>query len=108
MQTLALSNISDQTFTTELDGDRYVIRVFTIPGAMASDVMKNEVQLTTGQRITPGSFLIPFFGYQGTGGNFLLLTANDELPDPSQFGITQTLVYLGYQEMVAASKVPNQ
>lgn len=102
MQTFELQNTSDQTFTTVLDNDRYVIRIFQIPGTMASDISRNEAQLTTGQRITVGSFLIPFFGTQGLSGNFLLLTQANELPDPSQFGITQTLIYMSFDEMVAA------
>jgi len=105
MLTLQLSNIPEQTFTTQLDNDRYVIRIFQINGTMACDISKNGVQITNGQRITPGSFLIPFFGYQGKGGNFLLLTTNDNLPDFNQFGITQTLIYLSYNDMVAALKV---
>lgn len=104
MLTLALQNVPDQTFTTSLDNDRYVIRIFQIPGSMAADISRNEIVVTSGQRITPGSFLIPFFGYQGKSGNFLLLTNNDELPNPSQFGITQTLIYQSWNEIAAAVK----
>lgn len=104
IQTLALSNVADQTFTTQLDGDRYVIRVFQIPGTMACDLTKNGVVICSGQRITSGSFLIPFFAYEGKGGNFLLLTQAGDLPDYTQFGITQTLVYASYADILAAIK----
>lgn len=98
MQTIPLFAVADQTFTTTLDNDRYVIRIFKTGETMSASVQRNETVATTGQRITPGEMLIPFPAYQGVSGNFILLTANEELPNFAQFGITQTLVYFSLAE----------
>lgn len=101
MQTIQLVPVEDQSFTITLDGSRYTIRIFYIGTTMAADISRNEIVLTTGQRITSGEMLIPFGSLQGLNGNFLLLTLNEELPDFNQFGLTQTLMYASYDELFA-------
>lgn len=99
MLTFDLSQLADQTFTTQVDDDRYTVRIFSIPGTMACDVSRNEIQIVTGQRITNACGLIPFLATEGLHGNFILLTKNNELPNYNKFGITQTLVYMSLEEI---------
>lgn len=99
MQTFDLIAIPDQTFTTQVDDDRYTIRIFSIPGTMAYDISRNEIVLCSGQRLTNACGLLPFLAAQGIHGNFMLLTKNEELPDYNQFGITQIFVYMSLQEI---------
>lgn len=101
MQTLDLANVSSQSFSTTLDNDRYVIGIYQTAGCMSCDINRNEVDLVTGYRITSGAFMIPFSS-QGTSGNFILVTQNDDLPDYTQFNTTQILTYLTAAEMAAA------
>lgn len=99
MQVIALSNDQNQAFTTTLYTDYYQIAIYSIGGTMACDITRNSVVLFTGKRITNGQFLIPYFAYFNGFGNFMLVTQNDELPDNTQFGITQTFYYFDPSEM---------
>lgn len=102
MQTIELSTVPNQIFTTTLDGDRYEISIIQTGGCMACNVSRNETVVVSGMRITSGEFLIPFFCYQALSGNFILLTQNNELPDYTLFGSSQTLVYMTAAEMASA------
>lgn len=99
MQTIDLAAVQNQTFSTTLDSDFYNIAVYFAAGIMACDITRNNVVIETGMRISAGEFLIPFFCYEGTSGNFMLLTQNDALPDYNQFGTTQTLIYMSADEI---------
>jgi hypothetical protein len=103
MQTIDLSPVQNQTFTSTLDGDFYDIDIFLAAGIMACNITRNNIVICSGQRIVGGSFLIPFFAYEGSSGNFMLLTTQTdgqfEIPFYTQFGLTQTLVYISWQEI---------
>lgn len=98
MQTLELANVPNQSFSTTLDNDRYVIAIYQTAGCTSCDINRNEVDIVTGFRITTGEFMIPF-SRQGTSGNFMLVTQNDDLPDYTQFNTTQILTYLTAAEI---------
>lgn len=106
VQTIDLQPVQNQTFTTTLDGDFYDMDIFFAAGCMACNIVKNNKAICYGQRIVGGSFLIPFFAYEGTGGNFMLLTnqvdGQSQLPYYTQFGLTQTLIYMTAQEIATA------
>lgn len=99
MQVITLSNDLNQTFTTTLDTDFYQIAIYAVGGTMACDITRNSLPVVTGKRITNGQFLIPYFAYFNGFGNFMLVTQNSELPDNTQFGITQTFFYFDPSEM---------
>jgi hypothetical protein len=99
MQVINLSNVENQTFTIVLDGDLYSIAIYYVPGGMCCDLERNGVEILTGSRIMPNDYIIIFYGYQNTSGNFMLTTQNDDLADYNEFGITQTLIYLSFDEM---------
>ena len=105
-QTIDIQPVQNQTFTTTIDGDFYDIAIFLAAGIMACNINRNNIAICSGQRIVGGSFLIPFFAYEGPSGNFLLLTSKKdgqfELPNYTQFGLTQTLVYMSAQEIATA------
>lgn len=105
-QTIDLQPVQNQIFTTTFENDFYVISIFFAAGIMACNIVKNNIVVCNGQRIVGGSFLIPFFAYEGTGGNFIFLTSEKngqlELPYYTQFGLTQTLVYMTAQEIATA------
>lgn len=101
MQILALANVPSQSFSTTLDNDRYEIAIYQAAGCMACDINRNEVVIVSGFRITGGEFIIPF-AYQGTSGNFILVTQNFDLPDYTLFGTSQTFTYMTAAEIAAA------
>lgn len=100
MNELQIGPIANQTFTATLDGSSYEITLKATGTCMCADVAKDGTLLVQGQRLVCGSFFIPYNYLQGGGGNFTIITQNDDLPDWGQFGITQFLVYLSAEEMV--------
>ena len=93
MQTIPLLAVPNQSFDLSLDGNLWRIRLVECNACMCADVTLNGSVLFTGMRIAPGTLLIPYQYLQGSG-NFALLVDNDELPDWTKFGGTQTLVYI--------------
>ena len=102
IQTITLANVPNQSFTTTLDNDRYDIAIYQTAGCMSCDVTRNEVAVVTGMRITTGEFFIPFFAYEGTSGNFILVTQGDALPDFTLFNTSQILTYMGASDIALA------
>lgn len=100
MQVIDLTPDLNQTFTTTLESDRYQISLYVgNNGNVICDMSLNEQSLFTGRRVIANDFIIPFpFLFSGHG-NFMLITANDELPNTTAFGTTQTFVYFTIAEM---------
>lgn len=97
-----IAAIPDQIFTTTLDNNRYEIHIYQAGNHMCCDITFNEIQLISGVRMLGGQLLLPFAYQAGVDGNFILLTQNFDLPDYTQFGITQTLIYQSAAEIAAA------
>lgn len=97
-----IAAVPNQTFTTTLDNNRYEINIYQTGNHMCVDITCNEIPLVTGDRIVNGQMWLPFAYLAGVNGNFILLTQNENLPDYTQFGITQTLVYQSASEIAAA------
>lgn len=64
---------------------------------MYFDLIRNNVPIILGGKLISYAFLIPYRYLEN--GNFVLLTANEEYPDYTQFGITQLLIYLPQAEL---------
>jgi hypothetical protein len=89
---LNLAAVPNQSFSVRLGGREYAISVLTIPGGAAASIARDGAEIITGSRITPGLRLLPY-AHQDAG-NFVLVTEGEALPDYTQFGVTQFLVYL--------------
>jgi hypothetical protein len=96
---ITLDAIPNQSLTIQLDNNFYEISIKETNGAMAATIFRNDVVIISGARIVAGIPLLPY-PYQ-EDGNFLLLTANDDIPYYTQFGITQTLIYASQSELEA-------
>lgn len=99
MMQIPLSAIPRQTFTIQLDGSTYNFSLYTIVGSMAVDLVRDGVEILSGTRVVAGYPVIPYRYLEL--GNFVFLTANDDLPDYLQFGITQSLLYASAAELAA-------
>jgi hypothetical protein len=99
MQIVPLSSDPNQELTVRQDGFRYSLRLKSVNGVMVVDISVDGVVILFGSRVLAGTPLIPYRYLED--GNFLLLTNNEELPDYTQFGLTQTLVYLSPDEIAA-------
>lgn len=95
-----LQAVANQSFSVSLEGTRYRLTIKEANGIMCADVTRDEVELLRGHRIAALCPLLPYRYLQG-GGNFVILTENDELPYYPSFGYTQRLVYLTAAEVAA-------
>ena len=94
---IGIAAVANQTFFVQLDELPYSIELHAADDAVAATITRDDVVLITGARITPGMPLLPY-RYQESG-NFLLITNEGDLPDFTQFGVTQFLVYLTAAEL---------
>jgi len=101
---IPITNIPNQSFSINLDGNQYDIRIHAcgdniVPGSMvmAVDIVRNNVAIVTGMRAVPGFPLIPAKYLEN--GNFIFSTQNDDYPDWNQFGITQYLIFASESEL---------
>lgn len=102
MMTLQLTPDLSQTFSTVLEGDRYDVSLYqSNAGFVLCDLSLNETVVLSGARVVGGQFFVPFPAYFVNHGNFQLLAQGDQLPNTTQFGTTQTLVYYTIAEMAA-------
>lgn len=99
MRLIPLANTPNQSFTVQLDNVRWELVVRTARGCMCADVDRDNVALLRGVRLVAGQPIIPY-AYLQTG-NFIFLSVDDALPDWSQFGVSQTLVYFSAAEIAA-------
>lgn len=97
MQTITLQPIPNQSFSVRLDNSFYEFTIKETAGCMSLTLSRDNVILVEGLRIVAGTPLIPYNYLQK--GNFLILTANDDLPFYDQFGITQNLYYVSPDEI---------
>lgn len=97
MQTLSIIAIPNQSLSARLSNLRFDIRIKEANGVMVADIDIEGVRILSATRILAGEPIIPYRHMQE--GNFILLTADDELPDWRQFSISQELVYLTVEEI---------
>lgn len=104
---LPLQAIPNQSFSIQLDGNNWDVRVFScnttplVPGTqvMAYTFILNGVVIINNQR---GAINWPLIGYEYLeNGNFYMITENDNYPDYTMFGITQYLIYASESEIQA-------
>lgn len=92
--------IPNQRFGIRLDGDRYEIELKSCNNIMCVTILRNDILLVSGFRCVAGTPLLPYRYLER--GNFIFVTENDELPDYTKFGSTQSLVYITAQEIANA------
>jgi len=105
MQTIALQAVPNQSFTTTIGGDIHEITLKYAKGIMAATISRNNTVLISGIRCVANALLLPYRMLES--GNFMFLTKNnEELPDYTLFGVTQSLVFLTQDEL-AAMRAPS-
>lgn len=97
MQSIPIIAVPSQALSIQLDNLRYDIRIKSMDGIMAVDIVRSETPIVLGMRAVSGYFLIPYKYLES--GNFIFITANEEYPDYTQFGITQFLIYFSQSEL---------
>ncbi len=104
MQSIPLQAIPNQSFSITLDKNQWNFTLKTTNGVIAVTLAKNNVTIIENLRAVANTVIIPAPYLED--GNFLFLTQNFQLPDYTQFGITQLLIYIPAAEL-AASRIPS-
>lgn len=99
MLEIPITNLPNQSFSIQLDNQFYDISIYLTNNVMSLDLIRANEIIVTGARMVAGTPLINYFYLEN--GNFVLLTANEEYPDYTQFGITQFLVFASEAELEA-------
>lgn len=92
MLEIPLSAIPNQSFTAQLDNSFFEVTIKETNGTMAVTVNLNGNDIVTNMRAVAGQKIIPYEYLEN--GNFIFLTNNDDLPYYTEFGVTQSLIYL--------------
>lgn len=98
MRNIPLSAVPSQLLTATIDERRYVLTLKEANGTMICDVSVDGVVLVSGSRVLAGEMLVPY-QYLEDGGNFILQTTDDNLPNWQEFGVSQGLYYLSAAEL---------
>jgi hypothetical protein len=97
MQTIPIQPIPNQAFSIVLNNNQWDFIIKACNGIMAVSLTLNNVIIIENIRVVANQIIIPYQYLES--GNFLFLTQNSELPNYTQFGITQTLIYLTAEEL---------
>jgi hypothetical protein len=100
MQSIPLQAIPNQSFSITLDGNQWNFTLKTTNGVISVTLAKNNVTLIENMRAVANGLIIPAKYLED--GNFLFLTQNFQLPDYTQFGVTQLLIYITAAELTAS------
>lgn len=101
-QQIALVAIPNQQFTVVLDNLYYGLRFRTLKqGPLICDVTRAGVAIISGNRVLHNQLILPYPYMEGAGGNFVLDSALDLMPDYTLFGTSQQLIYFSAAEMLA-------
>lgn len=100
---LPLQQLPNQSFTITLDNNLFEFSILATNGSTSVSITENGTDILNNGRAVSCGPIIPAKYLEA--GNFLFLTANQQLPDYNQFGLTQSLLYFSAAEL-AALRVP--
>ena len=88
----------NQSFKFQVGGELYDIAIRTTRDATFISIGRDGVELFNSHILIPNQS-IRRYNYLVTGGNFVLSTQNNNLPDYTKFGDSQFLYYLTLDEL---------
>lgn len=100
---LPIQQLPNQSFTITLDGNLYEITLKTCNGITAVSITENGTDILDNGIAASCAQIIS--SQYNEAGNFMFLTANQQLPNYAQFGLTQSLFYFSASEL-AAFRIP--
>lgn len=104
MQTIPIKTVPNQSFTVTLDNNQWDFTIKSTNGTVSVSLTFNNVALLSNARAVGNTKIIPA-EYQ-EDGNFMIVVQNFELPDYTQFGITQALIYVSAAELAVIRQPP--
>lgn len=99
MLEIQLAAVPNQSFSFTVDENQYDFTIKETNGCMAVTIERDNVLLLSNMRVVCDEPLIPYRYLED--GNFVITCLNDEMPYYTEFGKTQTLLYLSAVELEA-------
>jgi hypothetical protein len=96
---IPLATVPNQSFSIRLSDHFYELVIKETNGCMSVTIFRDNVLILENIRAVAGTPIIPYHYLES--GNFIFSTENDDLPDYSQFGISQSLIYATQAEIGA-------
>ena len=107
MMLIPLQSLPKQNLSIVLGGNLFDLNVILTQNVMSMDIVSETAGVNVlGQRCLAGQLVIPFQSMEMGAGNFMFLTADDELPDYEQFNGTQLLFWASNDELAAVRPSP--
>jgi len=102
MIAIDLQAIPNQNFTIQLENKNYDITIKTIDAnnKMCITILRDNVAIISGFELISNMPIIPYRHLEH--GNFIISTNDDNMPDYTQFNVTQFFYYVTVAELVAA------
>ncbi len=104
MQLIPLQALPSQTFSVPLDGNQWDFVIKTTNGTISVSLALNGVPVVSNARAVAGMRIIAD-EYQ-EAGNFVFITQSFQIPDYTQFGISQQLIYMSAADLAEARELP--
>lgn len=97
MQNIPIQAIPNQQFNIVLDDNRWDITIKSTKGTVSVTLIRNGQVIVSNARAVAGMRIIPAI-YQ-EAGNFAIISQNQSIPEYSQFGVSQFMLYLSEAEL---------
>jgi hypothetical protein len=104
MLNIGLRQIPNQSISVTLNSNFFDIVIKQAFDTMYVTLSINSLLILNSVRAVPNAPLIPYEYLQT--GNFIFLTANNDIPFYTQFGVTQSLVYATATELAEIEATP--
>lgn len=104
MLQLPIQALPNQEFQCVLDDNTWDFTIRVTNGVMSVSLSLNNTIVLQNSRAVAGYFIIPY-EYEESG-NFFFVTANQQLPDYTLFGISQSLIYVSAAELETIRATP--
>lgn len=98
-QQVPIQALPNQQFSITLDNNIWDFTIKATGGVMSVSLGRNGVPIVDNIRAVAGMRLIP--SKYEEAGNFVFYTQNFELPDYTQFNVSQSLIYYSAVELAA-------
>lgn len=97
MNIIPIQSLPNQSFSVTLNGARFDISVIETNGVMSASIAINGTPVIENVRATASTFLLPYL-YQ-ENGNFLFLNMDEKIIYYTNFGISQSLIWLSPDDL---------
>lgn len=104
MKVLPINAIPNQQLSVLLDGNQWDINLKLTNGGISCSLSRNNEVIVQNARVVAGMRILQA-KYQ-EAGNFAMICNDQAVPDYTQFGVTQFMVYISQAELDALAGTP--